>query len=465
MKPRTKGHRCRSGFTLVELLVVMAVIGILMGLLLSAVQQVREAANRIKCQNNLKQLTLAVSNFHDDHQRMPSYFGLDPEWRVVGNTQGTTSPFSAGSHDRMVGGWFVHLMPYVEQQALYLQIANNIKTAQVPPGVEVPKCNGFLKMPPWNWWIGMGKCTFQPCERRLPPTSEYLAGIGVLPWAPAHHDKGVPTGTLPNGQTFSHPKASIVHRLNQPDELIPSGGLVDLPNGPYYHFGIFAQGVSDQVYAVLTCPSDPSQPPGLVGERIGQPPYLEPTPDRTPWGWGGTNYLANYNAFVNCDNDGSLILGPPHPENTFNPEAGSIGWLAAPSRFRNITDGLSNTILFGEGYMQCGKDYFRRALWPPEKHNFGLTINLYDYTMISPGYLPVNVSYYHPLGLPNTFLFQVQPLPEQCDALKAQTPHRVFHVALADGSVRALSPNISQTTWTCALLPRDGHPLGSDWMD
>ena len=94
------------GFTLVELLVVIAIIGILVGLLLPAVQAAREAARRMQCQNNLKQISLAMQNHHAAYNRFPPIL-----------TTGTSSPTYSTQHN-----WLVYGLPFMEQNVVWSQI-------------------------------------------------------------------------------------------------------------------------------------------------------------------------------------------------------------------------------------------------------------------------------------------------------------------------------------------------------
>lgn len=103
----------RPGFTLVELLVVIAIIGILVALMLPAVQMAREAARRMQCTNNLKQIGVAMHNYHEIHGSFPS--------------GSVTKPNASGSMPggRESWGWHVFIMPQMEQQGLYDQLRPN----------------------------------------------------------------------------------------------------------------------------------------------------------------------------------------------------------------------------------------------------------------------------------------------------------------------------------------------------
>src|SRR5262249_59931307 len=92
----------RRGFTLVELVVVIAIVAVLIGLVLPAVQNAREAANVVKCRNNLRQLGLSAHRYHDDRGHLPPGIGY--------------TPLENGG---VWGGNFFHLLPYLEQDNLY----------------------------------------------------------------------------------------------------------------------------------------------------------------------------------------------------------------------------------------------------------------------------------------------------------------------------------------------------------
>jgi prepilin-type N-terminal cleavage/methylation domain-containing protein/prepilin-type processing-associated H-X9-DG protein len=147
--PRFSRHSNPQGFTLVELLVVIAIIAVLIGLLLPAVQKVREAANRMRCQSNLKQIGLALHGFHDVHGKLPPgrvNLAL-PEWGVP--------------TDGLKHGWAPFILPWVEQQSLYDTyhwdvfsadwpnqplMATHLKLFQCP---SAPEPNRYYTAPPY----------------------------------------------------------------------------------------------------------------------------------------------------------------------------------------------------------------------------------------------------------------------------------------------------------------------------
>jgi prepilin-type N-terminal cleavage/methylation domain-containing protein len=95
----------RGAFTLLELLVVITIVGVMLGLLLAAVQKARAAAARLRCQNNLKQLSLALHQHAGDHRVLPPGF---------------RSPSNA---DRMpYSGWTISILPYLEQSSLHQRV-------------------------------------------------------------------------------------------------------------------------------------------------------------------------------------------------------------------------------------------------------------------------------------------------------------------------------------------------------
>ena len=108
----------RRGFTLIELLVVIAIIAILIALLLPAVQQAREAARRSQCKNNMKQLGLALHNYHDTHNIFP--------WGYNTRDIGIVIPpaTTVNDSDTFIG-WGAFILPYVDQAPLYNYIASN----------------------------------------------------------------------------------------------------------------------------------------------------------------------------------------------------------------------------------------------------------------------------------------------------------------------------------------------------
>jgi prepilin-type processing-associated H-X9-DG protein len=142
------------------LLVVIAIIAILIALLVPAVQKVREAAARTQCTNNLKQMALAVHNYHDTHKRFPSGGWLD--WTHPPTYTAPGQPAMAGGTPEQDGSTFFQILPYIEQQAVWRggggttiqQCQINALSAPIPI-YFCPSRRGPTVLPPIpNWMVG-----------------------------------------------------------------------------------------------------------------------------------------------------------------------------------------------------------------------------------------------------------------------------------------------------------------------
>jgi prepilin-type N-terminal cleavage/methylation domain-containing protein/prepilin-type processing-associated H-X9-DG protein len=296
----------RRGFTLIELLVVIALIAVLIGLLLPAVQKVREAANRLACANNLKNLGLALHNYHGDHGQFPP--------GAVGPLTPSFPQFAGLKHH----GLGTYLLPYLEQQALASR---------------------------YRWDVSW----FDPPNQSVVNTP---LKIWQCPSAPANRiqDGSLPTVAPPPPEPFNGTAACGDYAgVSVVDAGLARTGLIDPPSGPRdergHYEGVFPPNHTRRLADIL----DGTAHTLLMAECAGRPQLWQSgkqVPNRWLSGgpWASRNLLWGRGATpdgaaffgpcaVNCTNDREVYSFHPGGANVVFAD-GSVRFLSADLSIR-----------------------------------------------------------------------------------------------------------------------------------
>ncbi len=537
MRP-CKWRGVTRAFTLVELLVVVAILAVLMAILLPAVQMVRSAGRRTDCGNNLRQLAKGITSFHNRNGSLPPFWGAYP----YEATQRAAPVFTS---------WLGHVLPDIEMQSEYLKLPKakvclgyrfwqDVPGEDPRGGAAIPVAEGLQRTLTDGVTFNVHNSTFRGgqayVEGNVNITGTTLISGSMAPGGtttiPTYkYETIVETAFGMNGATYTvrRTKATqigTVQQVSPPRWIEPRFvGTVDARYGQHKGVGSF----KNFNYPYFNLPNYPAAQEAIrvpLTVCKGDNSVIESS-TKLPWlggrQWSTTNYLANPHVFaaVNSAEASQKIEGGSlTPQSPFGTGRYQIeSW--RPRSFDHVKDGQANTILLAEAMRYCSSvvyaggasfptpvnryvDMARLAFWSsprlgtvvdvafdpndpafklsqylsggdwrdvrsstvrlaiePHPGSAGRT-NWNEFPELNTMPRPSDVEWKpwtHSFGIEwesdpwnvngpqyaNTFMFQSQPKPQECSAIRSQANHGdILMVAMCDGSVRPIKSSVSR---------------------